>query len=201
MIRAIIFDLGRVIVPFDFDRAYRKLTALTGLSKEEITGRIRETGLVPLLECGRVEPREFVGGISQCLGIHLSYEQFGELWSSIFLPETLIPESLLAGLKGRYRLLLLSNTNAIHYEMIEANYPLLQHFDDYVLSYRIGAMKPDPRIYRAAVEKSRCAASECFFTDDIPDYVAAARREGIDAVQFESHEQIVGELRSRGVAV
>jgi len=68
-----------------------------------------------------------------------------------------------------------------------------------VLSYRVGALKPAPAIYREAIARAECRPEECFFTDDIADYVAAAKREGIDAVQFESCEQLERELTARGI--
>ena len=133
------------------------------------------------------------------LGLGIGYDKFCEIWSSIFLPETLIPESMLAGLRAHYRLLLLSNTNAIHFPMVRERYPLLRQFHDFVLSYEVKAMKPAPEIFREAVRRSGCRADECFFTDDIAAYVEAAAQEGLDAVQFESREQIERELARRGV--
>ena len=111
----------------------------------------------------------------------------------------MIPESLVEQLRRRYRMLVLSNTNAIHFEMVRDTYPLLRHFDHYVLSYEVGALKPEPAIYREAVRHARCEPGECFFTDDIPDYVEGARREGIDAVRFTGYEALCGELRARGI--
>jgi putative hydrolase of the HAD superfamily len=198
-IKAVIFDLGRVIVPFDFNRGYTRLEPLCGIPAAEIPKRIAPTGLVPLFESGGIEPRDFVRELSRQLNLHTSYENFCEIWSSIFLPHTLIPESMLAGIARNYRLVLLSNTNAIHFEMVRENYPLLRHFHSFVLSYEVGAMKPLPQIYQRAIEEAGCLPEECFFTDDIPDYVAGARAQGIDAVQFESAEQIEAELRKRGV--
>jgi HAD superfamily hydrolase (TIGR01509 family) len=60
-------------------------------------------------------------------------------------------------------------------------------------------MKPSPLIYQKAIEAAGCHPSECFFTDDIQDYVEGAKREGIDAVQFQSATQIEAELNERGV--
>ncbi len=85
--------------------------------------------------------------------------------------------------------------------MLRRTYPLLEHFDRYILSYEVGAMKPAPRIYQEAISHAGCPAEECFFTDDIPEYVEGARQQGMDAVQFQSCDQIVGELRARGVEV
>ncbi len=103
------------------------------------------------------------------------------------------------GIARNYRLVLLSNTNAIHFEMIRENYSFLRHFHSLVLSYEVGAMKPLPRIYRRAIEEAGCRPEECFFTDDISAYVEGARAQGIDAVRFESAAQIEAELRQRGV--
>ena len=199
VIRAIIFDLGRVIVPFDFTRGYKKLEALCGIPTAEIPGRLAATKLVQQLETGDIDSRAFVREISSCLNLTTTYENFCEIWSSVFLPETLISDDFLQALAREYPLILLSNTNEIHFEMIRASYPLLRHFRSYVLSYRVGAMKPSPVIYRKAVEAAGCKPCECFFTDDIQAYVDGAKDEGIDAVQFQSADQIEAELRKRGV--
>lgn len=175
------------------------MAELCPYSPEEIPARIGATGLVPRFESGEVAPEDFVEQLCRILDARIEYDHFCRIWSSIFLPETLLSESLLEALGRRYPLLLLSNTNAIHFRMVREAYPLLRHFDDYVLSYEIGAMKPSPRIYEAAIERARCAPEECFFTDDIPEYVAGAKAAGIDAVQFHSAEQIERELLARGV--
>ena len=95
--------------------------------------------------------------------------------------------------------MLVSNTNAIHFEMIRENYPLLRHFDALILSYEVQAMKPSPRIFEAAVRAAGCLPEECFFTDDIPEYVEAARAQGIDACVFEGFERLQQDLKNRGV--
>jgi glucose-1-phosphatase len=198
-IKAIIFDLGKVIVPFDFNRGYAKLEPLCGIPAAEIPKRIAPTGLVTRFESGGIESRDFVRELSKHLNLEISYEGFCEIWNCIFGPDTLIPEAMLEGIARKYRMVLLSNTNAIHFGMVRENYPLLRHFDSFVLSHEVGAMKPSPLMYRRAIEAARCPPEECFFTDDIPAYVDAARTHGLDAVQFESAAQIEAELRKRGV--
>ena len=199
MIKAVIFDLGRVIVPFDFMRGYAKLAPLCGIPAAEIPARLATTDLVQRYESGGIESRDFVRELSRHLNFETTYEGFCDIWTSIFLPETLVSDALLEGIARNYRLVLLSNTNAIHFEMVRANYSLLRHFHAFVLSHEVGAMKPLPLIYQRAVEAAGCRPEECFFTDDIPAYVEGARAYGIDAVQFESEEQIERELRRRGV--
>ena len=199
MIKTVIFDLGKVLIPFDFSRGYRAMEKFCDYPAAEIPKRIAATDLVHRFETGLVEPRDFVEQLSRMLDLRVTYEQFCELWSSIFLPDTLVPESLLAGIGERYRLLVLSNTNAIHFAMVRQSYPMLRHFDDMVLSYEVKAMKPSPAIYREAIARAECRPEECFYTDDIPAYVEGARREGIDAVQFHSCAQLERELAAREI--
>jgi FMN phosphatase YigB (HAD superfamily) len=200
MIKTIIFDLGKVIIPFDFKRGYTRMAPLCGYTAEEIPKRLSTSDLVTRFETGAMEPQAFVNELSAILGIESDYDQFCDIWTSIFLPETLISEEFVKALRRKYRMLVLSNTNAIHFEMVWKAYPILHQFHDYVLSYKVGALKPSPLIYREAIRKAQCAPEQCFFTDDIAAYVEGARQEGIDAVQFENAAQIERELQNRGIS-
>lgn len=199
MIKTIIFDLGNVIVPLDFPAGYRAISACCGIAPEDVPKRISETGIVPKFESGQMADAEFISEFSSLLGLNVSEAEFRRLWSSIFPPHTLIPESLVTGLRKNYRLLLLSNTNGLHFDMIWENYPLVRHMHDYVLSHKVGAMKPSEKIYRTAIELAGCQPEECFFTDDVMAYVEGARKYGIDAVQFTGHDALLAELTKRGV--
>jgi putative hydrolase of the HAD superfamily len=199
MHKAILFDLGKVLINFDFGKAYSQLEPLCGYETAEIRKRLAATGLVERLETGLIEPRAFVPPVCEALGIPADYDQFRTIFNCIF-DDILIPEELLERLARRYRLVLLSNTNAMHIEILQANYGhMLRHFHRMILSHEVRAMKPNPAIYRAAVEAAGCLPQECFYTDDIAAFVEAARSLGIDAVQFESHQQIERELGARGM--
>ena len=199
MIRTIIFDLGKVIVPFDFQSAYDRLSPLCQMQAAVIKEKMWKCDLPYKLESGRITPEEFRSGISTMLNFECESEEFHNIFADIFLPETLLKEDFLRALHARYRTLVLSNTNAIHWPWLSERYPELQHFHKHVLSFEVGAVKPEPAIFQAAISAAQCAPEECFFTDDIPAYVEAARTHGIDAVVFESAEQTQRELRARGV--
>lgn len=200
MIRSIILDLGNTIVPFDFQRAYERMTALSGLDREEIRARIRSTDLVTRFESGQVETNDFIRRLTSLLGISVGIDDFFDIWGSIFERQTLIPDSLLESLKSNgYRLVLLSNTNDLHIRFIRDRYPILRHFDRQVLSHEVGALKPSPRIYEEAIRNALCQPGECFFADDIPEYVEGARACGIDAAQFTGYDRLCADLRLRDV--
>ena len=196
--KAIIFDLGKVLVPFDFQRGYRALEAFCPHPAPEIRRRIGATGLVRPFETGLIEPRDFVARLTAALDLTLDYSRFCHAWSSIFYGQ-LIPDCVLESLAARYRLVLLSNTNCIHFDMIRAAYPLVRYFHELVLSYEVRSMKPDARIYQAAIACAGCRPEECFYTDDIAENVEGGLRQGMDAVLFESPEQLEQEMEKRGI--
>lgn len=200
MIRTIIFDLGKVLIPFDWQRGYQALAAHSSYPPEEIRARIKATNLFESFERGKIQPEEVAKKITELLHLNgMSFPQFREVWSSIFLPETILPDEMLGNLHRGYQLLLLSNTDAIHYGWVVEKYPILRHFDGAVLSFEVGSRKPEPAIYQAAIERAGCPPEEIFFTDDLEANVEGARRMGIDAVTFQNREQLEQELHTRGI--
>ena len=199
MTKALLFDLGDVIVGLDFDRAYQRLARLLGRSAAGMPALIREARLAEPYERGEISSGQFHRAFCQAAGIDVAYDEFCEIWEDMFQPELLVPESLFESVKGKYRLVLLSNTNEIHFDSIVRRYPVLGWFDDFVLSYRVGALKPSPAIYQEAVRAAVCRPGECFFTDDKTENVAGAVTAGLDAVRFEGWPKLERDLRLRSV--
>ena len=199
MIRTVIFDLGNVLVPFEIDRGYNALSANSGLPVHEVAARIHDSGLHTAFESGDFETAELHSRLSRLLGLNCEAPEFREIWNSIFLPQCLTSEELVVDLKQRFRLVLLSNTNALHFGWLSERYPILRHFDAYTLSYEVKAMKPSPLIYAAAVHNAQCEPSECFFTDDVMAYVEGARAFGMDAEQFQGEAILRQHLKQRGL--
>jgi putative hydrolase of the HAD superfamily len=197
--KAILFDLGRVLVPFEFNRAYREMEALTGLPAAGIRERLAATNLFREFETGNMEPEAFASAVMQVLEFQCDMPEFARIWNSIFLPETLIPEAAIRNLRLRYRLILVSNTNRLHFEMLEKNYSIFQYFSGYILSYQVRAMKPDPAFYAAALQMAGCLPEECVFIDDLPENVAGARHAGFDGIVFQSFPQLAEEFACRGI--
>jgi glucose-1-phosphatase len=198
MYKAVLLDLGKTVIHFDYERGYRALERLCPHAAADMPERILRSRLGERFETGQLEPRPFHAELCRTLDLEADYETFCEIWDSIFT-DPLIPEPVLEGLAAHYRLILLSNTNAIHFEGLLRNYPLMRRFHAMVLSHKVGAMKPDPRIYRAAIEAAGCRPGECFYTDDIPAFIDGARAMGIDAALFQGLEQFKRDLRLREI--
>lgn len=200
-IRTLIFDLGKVIVDFSYAEAYTRMQSLSGLNPDELRARLFAGPLAVDFECGRVDSHSFIAEVNRRMETSIAPADFGILWSSIFHATPLIPESLLQRLGASHRLVLLSNTNPLHFAMIRETYPHIEHFHSLVLSYELGVMKPDPAIYRAALDQAQCAPDECLFFDDMPENVAGARATGLHARQFLGHDQLLRDLAEFGICV
>jgi len=198
--KTLIFDLGKVLVQFDFSLGYQAFSKLCPHDAAAIREIVRARGveMIRKFETGLIEPPDFQRRMCEMLQIEADYQGFCASWSSIFTQE-LIPESTIAALARRYRLVLLSNTNAIHFDLVNRKYPALRHFHHLVLSHEVKAMKPDPAIYREAIAHAQCLPHECFYADDIEENIVAGRALGLDGVVFESAEQIEAAMRARGI--
>ncbi|MCC6536507.1 MAG: HAD family phosphatase [Bryobacterales bacterium] len=202
MIKAIVFDLGGVIVPIDFAHVYRRFEAHSGLTREEIRARLTDGNLVMEFECGRLTEDQFRGELNRRLGIALTPAEYQDSWNALFDPAAtagILPESLIAELAARYPVLALSNNNETHFNWVGPRYRHLRHMRHVILSHRFGAAKPGREIYGEAVRLAGCAPGECFFTDDGPAYVEAARAAGLDAELFTDEAALRGQLARRGV--
>lgn len=189
MIKTFIFDLGKVIVPYDHDRGLRILEERCGITVNDLRPKIYASEELNLYQKGVISSREFYEHLKNILGFRFDYEEFTRIWNHTFTLTPLIEESFIESLAEKFRLLVLSDTNELHFNFIREKFPVLGCFDDYVLSYKVGFLKPSEEIFRIAVERANCSADECIFTDDIAANVEAARKIGINAVQFISSEQ------------
>ncbi len=199
IIKAVVSDLGRVLLHFDNHIFYRKLSGYAPLSYEEIARLAFDHGeLVRLFDGGRMAPREFYERVTSRTGARIGYDEFFTIYNDIFSP---IPGTLdiLGRLKPRARLLLLSNTDPMRFGFIKRTFPEILIFDEYVLSYEVGAIKPDPAIYEEAIRRAGCRPQEAVFIDDLALNVDAAAKQGIKGIVFTAGTtDIAAELRALG---
>jgi glucose-1-phosphatase len=197
--RAIIFDIGRVLIRVDVSRATAGLANGLAPNPQEVWSAIEKDPRWMDWQEGRISPQDWHLHLSKRLGGSLSFEQFSEVWNRALAPESIQSEALLEGLSKNYRLALLSNTDPIHMAHGEAHFPFFRFFPVRIYSFRVGASKPDPLIYRETLRACKVRAEEAVYIDDVAAYVQAARRLGMAGVVFQSPEQLEQELRALGV--
>ena len=193
--RTICFDIGQVLVRFDPQPALKRLAEAADRDPVELWEALSASNLLHHFEKGLLSTEAFHLAACQLLRKEIAFAPFCEIWADIFAPKANIPTSLLRSLGQHYRLLALSNTDPIHFPYLRSRYELFECFNDFVLSYEVGARKPEPRIYEVAIERSGGKASAMLFIDDIAEYVAAAARLGIHTLQFRSLAALLEDLR------
>ena len=129
----------------------------------------------------------------------LDFETLMRAVSDIFQPNDPVIEIALKLKSSGHRLFLLSNTCEAHFAFASSQFPFLKHFDGYVLSYEVGARKPEKKIYEKALEIAGCRNKECFYTDDVLPYIESARSLDIDAEQYTTPQELTQHLNARGI--
>jgi len=202
-LRAIIFDIGRVLIRIDVQRAMTGLAAGLSLSPEETWSAIENDPRWPDWQEGRMTPRDWHLHLSRRLGTTLSFEQFTQVWNQVLDPRPLQEVSLFEKLtKAKaYRLALLSNTDPIHVAHMEANYDFFRFFPKRVYSCAVGASKPSPIVYLEALRGCKVQSIEAVYIDDISAYVEAARSLGMAGIHYQSPEGLKEGLRNLGVTL
>jgi len=197
--RAIIFDVGRVLIRVDISRAMDGLAAGLSLTPREVWSAIENDPHWIDWQEGRFSPRDWHVHLTKRLGASLTFEQFSEAWNLALDPNPILSESFLEKLSKNYRLALLSNTDAIHMSNEEARFPLFRFFPSRIYSYRVGVRKPDPVIYRQALQAWNARAEEAVYIDDVAANAVAARCLGMTGIVFLSPERLQSDLRSLGI--
>lgn len=195
------FDLGNVLLFFDHRQMCRQLADVAGVDWEQVWHVLFDTGLELRYESGELDEGEFYEAFCEALDKRPDFDALEHAGAAIFevnVPLTAVVAQLRA---ARYRLGLLSNTSPSHYKYFaDGRYGLIPStFDVLALSYEIGALKPDPKIYLAAAELAGVRPEEIFFVDDVAGHVEGARAVGFDAVQYTTTPALVAELRARGL--
>jgi len=198
-LRAVIFDIGRVLIRIDVSRAMQDLAAGGSLSPPELWAAIEKDPRWHDWQEGRISPRDWFLHLAKRFGGHFTFEQFTEVWNRVLDPAPIHEDAFFRKLSKRYRLALLSNTDPIHVRHMEGAYSFFAFFPVRIYSCAVGASKPDSLIYREALRALKIQAQEAVYIDDIAAYVEAAQRLGMGGIQFQSAAQLSSDLKSLGI--
>ena len=194
-IEVILFDLGNVILPFNHRQIPEKLLPFSqegGLKDSQgIFSYLFDSqkGTVSLYESGKISSEEFFGSLKESFRLSLSFEEFVPIWNDIFVENEEVSE-IIRCLKGKKRLGLLSNTNALHFDYILPKFPIVMAFEKWILSHEVGFKKPAPEIFQKAMEWASVEPQRILFIDDLQKNVDAAVSLGMEAIHFISAGQL-----------
>lgn len=194
-----VFDLGNVLLPFDYDILIKRLDKIySGLGKYFVDIYFSNYDFHRAYESGKISEEKFIKRMLEILDHKIDAETFCKYFSEIF-EENKEVTALLPELKKKYKLILLSNTNSIHEKYGWNNCEFLKLFDSLIVSHKVGAVKPEEKIYRAVEKASGLPSGKHIFIDDIKEYVNAAKKLGWDGIQFKDNNSFLGELKKRSI--
>lgn len=200
-IRAALFDLGKVLVDFDWPLSVERMAREFGMADGHDVGAWLQQrgGECELYGRGQLDDAAFLTALQRRFDpqLRVSKARLRELWCDMFEP---IPGAfaIVETLRPSLHVGLLSNTNAMHFEWLDSKFQLRQRFASLTLSHEVHACKPEPQIYAQALRAARCQPQEAIFVDDLPENVEAARELGLHGIVFVSVPELRQELALLG---
>ena len=200
MIRTVISDMGRVILWFDNDVFIRKLAASASVSEAGIKEAAHwNLDLLTDFDRGAISPGDFYKRVAGAVGSGMGEADFYAIYNDIFRLNPPALDALRKQKAAGRTLLLLSNTDVRRFGYIRETYPEMLIFDDYVLSFELGMVKPEPAIYLEAARRAGCRPEECVFIDDMPENVEAAVKLGMAGIVYGPETDLSAELEKLGL--
>jgi HAD superfamily hydrolase (TIGR01509 family) len=197
----VVFDLGKVLVDYDYGIASARLLRRTRLTDAELQVLLCTSPLLIQYETGAISTAQFYQGVCAASGCDAGLAEFSEAFADIFFemkPMTALHAALRA---GGVRTWIFSNTNELAARHVRSRFPFFSNFDGYVLSYEEGTMKPDPKIYEVVERQTGCKGDAILYLDDRAENIAAGLARGWRAVLQETPEKTRGIIKELGFPV
>lgn len=199
-VKLLVFDMGHVFIDFEWDMVCQGFCLRANITDDQFRPILKHVGSLGY-ENGAIATADFLTELNGKLNTTLTREEFTTLWNATFR-ENEEMASLLASLRqSGVPLYLLSNTNEVHYEHLQGSFNVERHFDEVILSFKVGCSKPDRRIYEEVLRRSGLKPEECLFIDDLERNVRGAAELGMNAIRFVGVADLKERLRQFGFAV
>jgi len=195
----IVFDLGKVLVDFDYSIAARRVAARSTQPPENLDAFLSSSRALVDFETGAITRQEFFDQVRSAAGFQGDLREFGDMFADIFteMPPMI---ALQAGLRRHgHKTYIFSNTNDLAIEHIRRNFPFFQNFDGYIYSYEVKAMKPEAPIYEALERMTGRRGADLVYLDDRAENIAAGAARGWRAILHETPERTQAALRRAGI--
>ena len=200
MVKACLFDIGNVLVSFDYSRTFGKFVTRTARTLEEI--RICLSAMTEELETGRLTSSAFISRAIDFIAGDVSPEEFVEAFTRIFEPIQPVWDAV-EKLREQVPVHLFSNTSELHELHLFQEFPGFSRFHGGFYSWRLGSMKPSPEIYEAALATLGLPAEEVAYIDDLAPNIETGRRLGFRCHQYDKsrHPALLQFLEDCGLAM
>ena len=192
----IVFDLGKVLLDFDYSIAAKKVAARAKIKDDPMRFFTSQSELLLRYETGLVTSQRFFSEVCAATGYCGTFEEFSACFGDIF-SEIMPMTQLQAELRRKgYATFIFSNTNEMAISHIRASFPFFKNFDGYVYSYEHRAMKPDPALYEVVEQATGRRGHDLVYIDDRPENVETGAARGWRTICHESPQQTIPTLRA-----
>lgn len=196
---AVVFDLGKVLVDFDYAIAARRIAARGDVTLPQIAQYIAQSPLFAHYETGAITTWEFYAEVCRVTGFRGDLAEFSACFADIFFPiEPMIQLQAVLRRRG-LKVYVFSNTNELAVDHIRRHFPFYGDFDGYILSYQHGVMKPAPGLYEVVERESGRRGAEILYLDDRPENIAAGAARGWHVILQESPEKTRAAIEQLGL--
>jgi putative hydrolase of the HAD superfamily len=195
MVTWFLFDIGNTLIKLAYERVLENIRRDSSATRDQVVAALELPGGYRDMERGFVSFREFYEHMRDRTGYRGSSRDFRLLWGDFFDGPIPGVEELLERIRERYRVAFLSNSNEVHAELIPRKFGALFHKDDrFIFSHRFRVAKPDPEMFRRALEVIGSLPQHVVFIDDLIENVLSAQTIGIRSFQFKDAETLERDL-------
>jgi len=200
-IKVILFDLGNVLIDFDYSIAVKRIAHFSKVPLEEIPGLLLSSNLTRVFEEGKITPEEFFLQLKEMLGLGISYERFVGIWNEVFFlsAKNRSVYNLANTLRNKYKIALLSNINILHFEYLKERFPVFNIFHEIFISCKLGFTKPNQEIYKKVIGLLGVSPDEVFYTDDKVELVKSAAALNINSFVFRDIKKLKDDFNLTGI--
>ncbi len=198
-VKAIIFDLGGVVVDLDFTHFYNRIITQSPLNRPQTPIMLEFFRQSDIYHQGNMTDDEFYQLACDLLQVcMLDQSEFFKAFNSIISDINLDVIDIIKKIKDRdkFKLIALSNVNSSHWNFIlKKNWDFLDYFDEFILSHEIHLIKPDPEIFKYAIQKAACKPEQIIFIDDGLNNIRSAKQLGIIGIKYTNLVELIKELK------
>lgn len=180
---AFLFDIGGVLLDFDFESSLARLISPRINNPKERIQQVLEQK--DALEAGLIDPVSYANWALHIFESDATVEQFNQAWQQIFTINKPMWHCVHQLAEQKHRLILISNINAIHCPWIFAAYPEFSYFEHKALSFEIGILKPEPAIYHYAINTYQLNPATTVYIDDQSRNIMSGKKSGFRCWQYD----------------
>lgn len=196
MIKAIIFDLGGVVLSHSFEDTAELMAKNFSLTSKQVKNLYDEQKNQWSL--GKITIKDFARRFKDLLKTSQSLKEIINTWKNEHQDKVIINQAVLKivdSLGNNYKVILLTNTIDLHFNVI-AKSGVYSHFDRLYASFKLGARKPDKKIFKRVLNENHLKPQEVVFIDDNSENIAGAKIVGMKTIHFKEENDLAEKLIS-----